>query len=157
VIVGADGRFLGRLRIATDERALASVSMRVDYEDLGGQVTRVEAWSFAGSIDGQALVGRRSANFRVRLGADGSLAGERWSLAHRSAGAELLELRRARAIGADLGVLATELSSGAHDRCEIAERIALAELALELSVRAWAGEDRARLPAVGEFVADCGA
>jgi hypothetical protein len=158
VIVGPDQRILGRLHIATKARPWAIVGTRVDYEDVGGRATRVEAWSSAGSIDGQALVGDRSARFRVRLGADGSLAGERWSLAHADhSSPELLELRRARAIGADLGALATQLSSvGAfakYDRCELGELVALAGLALDLSVRAWAGEGRARLPGVGEYVA----
>ncbi len=159
VIVAPDQRILGRLHVADDERHRSTVGTRVDYEDLSGRTTRVEAWSFAGSIDGQALIGKRSARFRVRLEPDGSLAGERWSLAHGDAAtAELDELRRARAIGADLGDLAAQLSSSGafadHDRCALVERLALAELALELSVRAWDGEERSRLPVVSAFVRD---
>lgn len=143
-LVGPDWRILGSMAIADGTGPRDSPGVRVEIEDLDGQPLRIEAWSSAGALHGQAFVGRRSVAWRVRQEPDGSLAGERWSPPQRDAIDELLALQRARALGADLGELAIGLSNG----CELAERIALAELALELSIRAWAGHGRSRLPTI---------
>jgi hypothetical protein len=150
-LLGPDRRILGRMAIAAAVGPRESPGVRVEIEDVDGQTMRIEAWSSAGSLYGQAFVGQRSVAWRARLEDDGSLAGESWSLAQRDAVEELVALRRARALGADLGVFATGLSEG----CVLAERIALAELALELSVRAWAGHGRSRLPKVGVIDDPC--
>lgn len=150
-IVAADRRILGRVAIAAGAGPHASPGVRMEIEDVGGQTMQIEAWSSAGALHGQAFVGARSVQWRVRYAKDGSLAGERWSLPHRDAVDELVALHRARVLAADLDVLATELS----DACVLAERLALATLALELSVRAWAGYGRARLPTVSAIDDPC--
>ncbi|HLT35530.1 MAG TPA: hypothetical protein VK034_04570 [Enhygromyxa sp.] len=158
-IVSADRRLLGRMQVAPGIGPHDSPAVRIEWEQQDGHTARVEAWSSAGGLRGHAFVGERSAAWRVRHEADGSLAGEGWSRPRRSPAteAELLELRRARAIGADLGELVIELANGGvmEDRrgCELVERVAFAELALELGVRAWTGDDRSRLPKIG-FVDD---
>lgn len=144
VLIGSDWRTLGRIAIADGMGPRDSPGVRVEIEDVDGRPLWIEAWSSAGALHGQAFVGGRSVAWRVRQEPDGSLAGERWSPPQRDAIEELLALQRARALGADLSELATELSNG----CELAERIALAELALELSIRAWAGHGRSHLPTI---------
>lgn len=154
-IVTPDRRIIGRMRIAAGAGPHASPAVQVEWEEHGGRTARVEAWASPGGLRGRLFVGDRSAAWRVRLDVDGSLAGEGWSLPKHGPASEveLAELRRARAIGADLRELTDELSRRAviDDRrsCELAERIAMAELALELGHRAWTGHGRARLPVVG--------
>jgi hypothetical protein len=143
-IVAPDQRLLGRMAIAAGAGPHGSVGVRVEFEDVDGQTMHLEAWSSAGAVHGQAFVGARSIHFRARQDDDGSLAGERWSLAQRDAIDELVTLQRARALGAELGGLTTGLTND----CVLVERIALAELALELSIRAWAGHGRSRLPTI---------
>lgn len=152
-LLGVDRRILGRVAIAAGDGPHGSPGVRVEVEDVDGRALRVEAWSSAGALYGQAFVGPRAVSWRVRLDDDGSLAGERWSSPRRGAIDELVALQRARALGADLCELAPQLS----DARVLAERIALAELALELSLRAWTGHGRAHLPTVGAHsrVADC--
>lgn len=144
-LLSEDRRLLGRLAIAAGDGPRGSPGVRIEIEDVYGEALQIEAWSSAGALHGRAFVGRRSVAWQVRLDEDGSLAGERWSAPRRDAVDELLALQRARALGADLRELAPRLS----DAPVLADRIALAELALELSLRAWAGHGRARLPAVG--------
>jgi hypothetical protein len=152
-LVSADQRILGRLAIAAGSGPHGSPGVLVEFEDTDGRSTRVEAWSSAGALHGHAFVDERSAHWRVRHEADGSLAGEAWSVPHAKATEELEALRRARALEMDLGVLAATLASdGALDettRCVLVERLAFAELALELSIRAWMGRGRAQLPTIG--------
>jgi hypothetical protein len=146
-VVDARGRRLARLELwAAPEHApsftLAEVELRL--VDLDGAHARVVAWAHAGSITGALELDGRAASWRVGLGADGSLAGQRWSRRVREAG--LARLGRTHALLDDLAGLALAL-----ERCELGERLALATLALELGARAWAGVGRARLPAVGDF------
>jgi hypothetical protein len=160
VVVGADDRIAGRLRIQAREqardRANAGYGSTITLDDFGGPTATIDAWSSAGGLCGAATVGDRHAAWQVRVDADGSLAGEHWSVRHVSASRELTELRRARAIGADLAALATELiDSGALASTaerELTELVVLADLALELSVRAWDGRRRASLPRVTNVV-----
>jgi hypothetical protein len=150
VVVGPDGRISGRLRIRPLDRADAGYGSTIVIDDFGGPEATIDAWSSPGGLCGEATVGGRRAAWQVRVDPDGSLAGESWSVGHGSHSLELEELRRARAIGADIAVLATELmNSGAiafTTERELTELVMLADLALELSVRAWDGRGRASLP-----------
>jgi hypothetical protein len=150
-LVSPDRRVLGRLAVAAGIGPFASPGVLVEFEDTDGRSTRVEAWPSAGGLHGHAFVHGRSAHWQVRHEADGSLAGEAWSLPHRDAMAddELRALQRARVMQTDLGTLAAELALDEYERCVLIERLALAELALELSIRAWNGRGRAHLPTIG--------
>jgi hypothetical protein len=161
LIVGPDRRILGHMRIAAGAGPRESPGVRVEWEEKGGRTARVEAWSLASSLRGHAFVGERSAAWRVRHESDGSLAGEGWSIPRRgpAAATEAAELERARLLGAELGEFVTWLaSSGAIEErlaCELAERIVLAKLALDLGKRAWTGHGRARLPTLGASEDPC--
>lgn len=152
VVVSPDDRISGRLRIRPLDRADAGFGSTILIDDFGGPDASIDAWSSVGGLCGEATVGQRHAAWQVRVDPDGSLAGESWSVRHGSRSLELTELRRARAIGADIAALAAELmGSGALDPTaerELTELVVLAELALELSVRAWDGRGRASLPRV---------
>jgi hypothetical protein len=161
LILGPDRRILGHMRIAAGAGPRESPGVRVEWEEKDGRTARVEAWSLASSLRGHAFVGERSAAWRVRHDSDGSLAGEGWSIPRRgpAAAAEAAELERARMLGAELGEFVTWLaSSGAIEErlaCELAERIVLARLALDLGKRAWTGHGRARLPTLGASEDPC--
>ncbi|PRP92229.1 hypothetical protein ENSA5_50310 [Enhygromyxa salina] len=152
VIVRPDDRISGRLRIRPSEACAgcSGPASSIMLDDFDGPPARVDVWASAGAMGGEATVGQRSAHWRVRLSPDGSVAGETWSVNHGAPSDELAELRRARAISADLQLLGVELQrSGALEPTserELTELLALADLALELSVRAWEGRDRATLP-----------
>jgi hypothetical protein len=156
VVVGPDDRISGRLRIRPLDRADAGHGSTIVIDDFDGPEATIGAWSSAGGLCGEATVGRRRATWQVRVDADGSLAGERWSVRHGARSLELSELRRARAIGADIAALADELvASGALAPTverELIELVVLADLALELSVRAWDGRGRASLPRITNVV-----
>lgn len=141
-LLGADRRLLGRMAIAAGAGPHASPGVRVQLDDLTGPSLMIEAWSSAGALHGQAFVNGHAVAWRVRLEADGTLVPERWSLAHRGAINQLATLHRARDLAADLRELARQQS---HSPV-LADRIALAELAIELSLRAWTGHARAHLP-----------
>jgi hypothetical protein len=154
VVVGPDDRISGRLRIRPLDRADAGYGYAIVIDDFGGPDATIDAWSSASGLCGEATVGDRRAAWQVRVDPDGSLAGESWSVRHGSPSLELTELRRARAIGADIAALATELArSGAlapATEREVTELAVLAELALELSVRAWEGRGRSSLPRMSD-------
>jgi hypothetical protein len=151
-VLDARGRRLARLDLSAalermPEGTVAEIALI--FVDLDGELAQVAAWSRAGSITGALQLGRRVSSWRVGLGADGSLEGQRWPRRVREAG--LVRLHRTHALLDDLDDLAEALG-----RCELRERLALAELAVELGARAWLGEGRARLPEVAEFApADC--
>jgi hypothetical protein len=109
VVVGPDDRISGRLRIRPLERADAGYGSTIVIDDFGGPDATIDAWSSAGVLRGAATVGDRHAAWQVRVDPDGRLAGERWSVRHGAGSIELTELRRARAIGADIVALAAEL------------------------------------------------
>lgn len=159
VVVGPDDRISGRLRIRPLDRADAGYGYvgygyAIMVDDFGGPDATIDAWSTGSGLCGEATVGDQRATWQVRIDADGSLAGESWSVRHGSRSVELTELRRARAIGADIAALATELvGSGAlapATERELTELVVLAELALELSVRAWDGHGRTSLPRMAD-------
>lgn len=156
LVVGPDDRISGRLRIRPLDRADAGYGSTIVIDDFGGPDTIIDAWSSPEGLCGEATVGGRRAAWHVRVDSDGSLAGESWSVRHGSDSLELTELRRARAIGADIAVLATEiLNRGAlvfTTERELTELVTLADLALELSVRAWDGRGRASLPRMANVV-----
>jgi hypothetical protein len=156
VVVSPDNRISGRLRIRPLDRADAGYGSTIVIDDFGGPDVTIDAWSSAGGLCGEATVGHRHAAWQVRVDPDGSLAGESWSVRHGSRSLELTELRRARAIGADIAALTTELVDGGAlapaAEHELTELVMLAELALELSVRAWDGRHRASLPRVTNVV-----
>jgi hypothetical protein len=139
------GRITGRLRIHSLEHEGATVLI----DDFDGPAARIEAWPTVAGLRGQATIGQGHASWQVSVDLDGSLAGRRWSGRQRGP-AELLDnLRRARAIGHDLGRITHELQyNGALADARLLELVTLAELSLDLSVRAWEGHDRARLPAL---------
>jgi hypothetical protein len=155
LVVTPDDRISGRLRVRPLARADTGYGSRIITDDFGGPDATIDAWSSAGSLLGEATVGDRRAAWQVRVDPDGSLAGERWSFprARRSPhSAELEALRRARAIGADVAAIYVEmlrsgaLPSGMQD--DLGELVVLADLALDLSMRAWEGRGRASLPRV---------
>jgi hypothetical protein len=141
-----------RIRPLGRDRVDASYGATIIIDDFGGPDATIDTWSSAGGLSGKLRVGNRRASWHVRVEPDGSLVGERWSVRHGPRSLELAELRRARAIGADIAALCSELvSSGAlaPERAnELTEMVVLAELALDLSVRAWDGRGRASLPRV---------
>jgi hypothetical protein len=154
LVMGPDNRISGRVRIRPlgRDRVDASYGATIIIDDFGGPDATIDTWSSAGGLSGKLRVGNRRASWRVRVEPDGSLVGERWSVRHGPRSLELAELRRARAIGADIAALCRELvSSGAlapEMANELTELVVLAELALDLSVRAWDGRGRASLPRV---------
>jgi hypothetical protein len=158
VVLSPDDRISGRLRIRPLDRADAGCGWTIVLDDFGGLDATIDAWSVAGGLRGEARVGDRRAAWQVRVDPDGSLAGESWSVRHGPRSLELTELRRARAISADIAALATErLRSGAlapTAERELTELVIFAELALELSVRAWDGRERASLPRVRRLDVD---
>lgn len=150
VVVGPDGQIAGRLHI----RPLAAGSLggpasSIFVDDFDGPPARIDAWSTVGGLRGEATVAGRSARWQVRLDSSGALVGEAWSAKQGSRGPELAALRRARAIGADLGELGAQLERGAllelAAERELIELLTFTELALELSVRAWEGRGRSDL------------
>jgi hypothetical protein len=158
LVVTPDNRISGRLRIRPLDREDIVYGSTIVMDDFGGLDATIDAWSSAGGLRGEATVGDRRAAWQVRVDPDGSLAGERWSVRHGSHSIELTELRRARAIGADVAALAAELvDSGALPSAtehELIELMVLADLALDLSVRAWEGRGRASLPHVSSVGAE---
>jgi hypothetical protein len=151
VVMTEDNRISGRLRIRPLDRTDGYGSTIV-IDDFDGPEATIDAWSSAGGLRGEATIGERRAAWKVRVDADGSLAGERWSARHGSRSEEFELLQCARAIGADIGTMTAELArtgalSPASERA-LTERAMLAKLALELSVRAWEGRGRANLPRV---------
>ena len=152
LVVTPDNRISGRLRIRPLDR-LDGYGSTIVIDDFSGPEATIDTWSSAGGLFGQARVGERRAAWKVRVDTDGNLAGEHWSVRHGSHSAEIETLHVARAIGADIRWLASELArSGVlapGREGELTERAMLAELALELTVRAWEGRGRASLPRVG--------
>lgn len=162
VVTTADNRIAGRLRIRPLDRAGDDsgygYGSAIVIDDFDGPAATIDAWSSAGGLHGEATIGDRRAAWTVRVDADGSLAGERWSVRHGCDSAESVALRRARAIGSDVGRLAVELARigalpDASERA-LTQQALLAELALELSVRAWEGHGRANLPRVPDVDVD---
>lgn len=140
IVAAPDGRLVGRVHI----QPRGDIGASIVLDDFDGPKTTIDAWTSPTGLAGVATVGAKRADWEVRLAADGSLAGERWSVRH---GSRSPELARARAIGADLRDLTDSLGSlDPEQKRELCELVSLAELALELSVRAWSGRGRARLP-----------
>lgn len=154
VVVAADNRISGRLRIQPLDRSDDGCGSTIVIDDFDGPEVTIDTWSSAGRLHGEVAVGERRAAWKVRVDADGSLAGEEWSMRHGSRSDEADVLRRARAIGADIGRLTAELArSGVwspESERELTELAMLAAVALDLSVRAWEGRGRSSLPHIGE-------
>jgi hypothetical protein len=152
VVVGPAGQISGRLQIRPLAGSLGGPAASIVLEDFNGPPARIEAWSTVDGLRGEAFVGERSARWRVRLDTAGALVGEAWSAKQGSRGPELSQLRRARAIGADLGDLGAQLEHSASlepsTARELIELLTFTELALELSVRAWEGRGRSQLPTI---------
>jgi hypothetical protein len=153
VVVTPDQRILGRMRIRSVEGPLTSLGSSIIVDDFGGPSATIDAWSSPGALRGEAVVGTHKASWQVQLAADGTLAARSWSARQTTRSAELLELRRAHAIGSDLARLTAELSRRGllevDTRRDLGELISLAELSLDLSLRAWEGRGRAKLPKLG--------
>jgi hypothetical protein len=153
VVVSPDGQIFGRLHVRPLAGSLGGPASSIVVDDFGGPPALIEAWSTVDGLRGEATIAGRSARWRVRLDTSGALVGEAWSAKQGSRGPELAELRRARAIGADLGQLGAALQRGASlepaiER-ELIELLTFTELSLELSVRAWEGRGRSELPRIG--------
>lgn len=150
VVVGPSGDILGRLHIRPLAGSLGGPASSIVLDAFDGPPARIEAWSTVDGLRGEATVGGRSARWRVHLDTAGALVGEAWSAKQGSRGPELTQLRRARAIGADLEQLGAQLQHGASldpsiER-DLIELLTFTELALDLSVRAWEGRGRSHLP-----------
>lgn len=148
-------------RLAALDQPSAIAGWTLDFEDLGvGIEGRIELWTVAERLHGDAQVGERSASWRARFEADGKLSPERWKVEPERDLRATTAIRRARAIGRDLASLATELDASLTDEssCRIVEAIANVELALELALRAYEGRGRSELPVwTGPELADaCG-
>ena len=150
VVVSPDGQISGRLEIRPLPGSLGGPASSIVLDNFDGPPARIEAWSTVDGLRGEATVGERSARWRVRLATNGSLVGEAWSAKQGSRGPELTQLRRARAIGADLGDLGAQLRHGPNLdpslQRELSELLSFTQLALELSLRAWQKRGRTRLP-----------
>lgn len=146
LVMSRDGRIAGRVRILADDQWCEVV-----VDDFAGAQVQVDARTTGDRVEGRVIVGRREATWRVRMDADGSLAGERWSARTGSGdAAEHVNLLRARALTHDINRIAIEredlLPEGAL------ELAVLAELSVELSVRAWERRGRAHLPSLASLV-----
>ncbi|MFV8753218.1 hypothetical protein ACNOYE_21940 [Nannocystaceae bacterium ST9] len=149
VLLDPDDRPHARLRLRALDHSHATSAWSLDFEDLDADVEgRIEMWTLADRLHGSATIDERSASWRARLGDDGHLAAERWKVdtTHDTRGTS--SLRRARAIGSDLGSLAAELDASLDSErsCRIVEAIANIELALDLALRAYEGRGRSELP-----------
>ncbi len=137
-----------RVRLRALDHVRATSAWVVDFEDLDVGITgRIEMWTLANRLHGDAKIGERSASWRVRLDGD-RLAAERWRIDSEGDPRTTVALRNARAIGSDLTHLAEQVDASLTDenRCQIAETIANVELALDLALRAYEGRGRSELP-----------
>ncbi|KIG12598.1 hypothetical protein DB30_01222 [Enhygromyxa salina] len=150
VVVNPAGAVAGRLHIHPLTHSLGGPAASIVLDEFDGPPARIEVWTTVEGLRGEAVVGGRSARWQVRLDTAGALVGETWSARQGSRGPELSQLRRARAIGADLGQLGAQLQDGGAleptTERELLELLSFTELALELSVRAWEGRGRSHLP-----------
>ena len=153
LVLTPDDRIYGHWRVrprASSTRSLPGV--QVEFEAGTGAVG-VEAWSSGHELEGRSF-GSEAASWRVRLGGGGQLAGTSWRVegSHHPA----TELRRARAVAADLQALtATWIHAGPlreRDPCELTDRLALAHTAIELSIRAVEGRGRSSLPKLASLI-----
>ena len=74
VVVTADNRIAGRLRIRPLDRADTVHGSTIVIDDLGGAEATIDTWSRAGGLYGEATVGEKRAEWAVRVDADGSLS-----------------------------------------------------------------------------------
>ncbi|WP_146157836.1 hypothetical protein [Enhygromyxa salina] len=150
VVVDPGGQIAGRLHIRPLGGSLGGPAASIVLDDFDGPPAQIDAWSTVDGLRGEAIVGGRSATWRVHLDTAGALVGEAWSAKQGSRGPELAQLRRARAIGSDLNLLGAQLQDGASlepaTERELLELLSFTELALELSLRAWEGRGRSHLP-----------
>lgn len=156
--VSADARVLGRLAVRLDEDAtspLGGSGLVLEHETPDGRRVVIEARTRGDRIEGRVHLDGEAASWRVRLSSTGELDGERWSARGRSSDTDLELLRATASITADLGELvdasvhaSIDELSPELDACSLAELTHLAQIATELSVRAWLGQDRAQLPSV---------
>lgn len=145
LVMSRDGRIAGRVRILVDGQLCEVV-----VDDFAGSQVQVDVKTTGDRVEGRAIVGRQETTWRVRMDADGSLAGERWSARTGSGdAAEHVNLLRARALTHDINRIVVEredlLPEGAL------ELAVLAELSVELSVRAWERRGRAHLPSLASL------
>jgi hypothetical protein len=138
-----------RVRLRAIDHAHASAGWAVDFEDLDlGIEGRIEQWTLAGRLHGNATIGARSASWRARFEADGRLSAERWKIELDDDPQATTALRHARAIGRDLAELTTELDAEltTERSCQLVEAITQVELALDLALRAYEGRGRTEMP-----------
>jgi hypothetical protein len=149
-----------RIRLRPIDHARASAGWSVDFEDFDvGVEGRIEQWTLAGRLHGNATIGHRSASWRARFEADGQLSAERWKIEHDEDPRATTAIRRARAIGHDLGSLTTELDATltSEHSCQLVEALAQVDLALDLALRAYEGRGRTEMPVWTSSLAEsCG-
>ncbi len=151
VLLDEAGQARARMRVSALDRDAAVSGWAVEFEEPSTEVRgRVELWSVAGRLHGQAQIGERDVSWRVRLELDGTMAAERWSRSALSddSTSEVEALRRARALGVDLVALTDQIATALEplDRCHAGETVDAADLALDLALRAFEGRGRAELP-----------
>lgn len=138
-----------RVQLRAIDHVHASAGWIVDFEDLDSGVEgRIEQWTLAGRLHGNATIGSRSASWRARFEADGHLSAERWKIEVEDDPQATTAIRRARAIGRDLASLTTELDASltTESSCQLVEAITQVELALDLALRAYEGRGRMEMP-----------
>lgn len=149
-----------RIHLRAIDHAHASAGWSVDFEDLDlGIEGRIEQWTLAGRLHGNATIGTRSASWRARFEADGKLSAERWKIDIVDDPQATTALRHARAIGRDLASLTTELDVAltTERSCQLVEAITQVELALDLALRAYEGRGRTEMPVWTSALAEtCG-
>jgi len=146
-----------RVRIRAIDLPDASSAWVLDFDDLDvGVGGRIELWTRADRVHGNATIGERSASWRARLDEQGRLAAERWQVGPNRDPRVLAAIRRARAIGRDLASLTDTLEG--EKSCELGAAMTHVELALDLALRAYEGRGRSEMPVwTAEDLADrCG-
>ena len=142
-----DRRIWAHLYLRPPDPHTSELEVVVDFERDSEDRISVEAEAISGGLMGSVQVEAGTASWRVAHDGDGSLHAERWSpgLARRCP-----TLRLARDISVELEHLRPQL--GAHaplaepDLRALLERVSLAQVALELGLRACESRARAELP-----------
>ena len=149
VWLGDDARIQGRLHIQAAVGPRAAPGLIIELDEGDAETLRIDLRSEGGRLLGRAQTGGHSSSWRARIEPDGALVGERWSAPGPRAD-DAPALRVAASLRDDIEVLTQALASAhAFDpapSCELGELLTLAELAIELSVRAWEGRGRSELP-----------
>ena len=148
LVSSSDGRIWGRLYL---DAGSIDGQIHLAFEREGFDNLALEARGGAGVLDGTLDTDALAVSWRAASDASGQLHGQRWS-AHGGNAESCAQIHDVHALLDDLRELGPTLADAAAwsgpDRQALVERLALAELALELSERACERRDRADLPKV---------